>query len=80
MTIYRIKFQTEVLVDATSEWEAEKFAQENLVKEIEDGRFEISFVERLKSVNQLRGNEVNIFPWKNKSRLGENALDILNKK
>ena len=68
MPIYRITFQTELLVDCETEGEAERIGFKHLEDEVRNGTSEVYLVEKLDSVDQLRRAERGSLPWRRYER------------
>jgi len=81
MPIYRVTFQTEMLIDCENEGEAESLGYRNLPDEVGNGTSEVLRVEKIESPDQLRRGENISLPWRSGDRRDEPELmvgDILN--
>lgn len=68
MTLYRLTFQTEILVDASDEREAERIGLENIEDEIGNGSIHLYSVKEITSEDQLLRGERGSLPWRNIQR------------
>ena len=68
MPIYRVTFQTELLIDCENETEAEKIGYDNVDYEVRNGICDITSMKLIESANQLRRGEHNSLPWRANSR------------
>jgi hypothetical protein len=68
MPIYRVTFQTELLVDCENESEAERIGFKHLEDEVRNRTSEVYRVEKLDSVDQLRRAERGSLPWRRYER------------
>lgn len=68
MTLYRLTFQTEILVDASDECEAERIGLDNIEEEIGNGSIELYSVKEITSEDQLLRWERGSLPWRNIQR------------
>jgi hypothetical protein len=73
MPIYRVTFQTELLVDCENESEAERIGYDNLEEEVRNGFSDIISVRNITSSDQLRKGERGSLPWRDakRNRAGE---------
>ena len=67
MPIYRIKFETTLMVEANSEDEAVSVAKENLLEEVKNDFSQIVKKEIITDVEQLSDSEKYSLPWLSKS-------------
>ena len=74
MPIYRVTFQTELLVDCDDESEAERIGYDNLEEEVRNGFSDIISVRNITSSDQLRKGERGSLPWRSSERRGEPEL------
>jgi len=72
MKLYRVTFQTEILVEAKDESEAGKIGFKYAHEEIENA--EIYGITELNDLSQLRRNELGSLPWRSIERWGEPEL------
>lgn len=68
MPIYRVTFQTELLIDCENETEAEKIGYDNVDYEVRNGFCDITSMKLIESASQLRRGEHNSLPWRANSR------------
>ena len=68
MTLYRLTFQAEILVDASDEREAERIGLQNIEEEIGNGSIELYSVREITSEEQLLRAERGSLPWRNIQR------------
>lgn len=69
MAIYRVTFQTEMLIDCETEGEAERIGYHYLQDEVRNGS-NIYRIEKVETVNQLRRNEIGSLPWRDSYMVG----------
>jgi len=68
MAIYRVTFQTELLIDCENEAEAEEIGYDNIDYEVRNGVCDIVSMKLVDSVRQLHRGEHNSLPWRANSR------------
>ena len=68
MTLYRLTFQTEILVDASDEREAERIGYNNLEEEIGNGNTNVYSIKEITAEDQLLRGERGSLPWRNIQR------------
>ncbi len=68
MSIYRVSFLTELLVDCETEKEAELIGFKHIVDEVNNRGSEIFSVKRLESPGQVRRWERGSLPWRDTQR------------
>jgi len=71
--LYRISFLTEMLVDADNPFEAERIAYNNLTNEVKKRISEVQEICLLSSIEQLKTNEHEIFPWMSPENNGDSV-------
>ena len=76
MPLYRVTFQTEILIDARDEREAERIGDRNLESEVRNCGSEVYRIEELKSVDQLHREEHGSLPWKARKKMDEPELRV----
>jgi hypothetical protein len=74
MALYRVTFQTEILVDCVDPREAESIGFRNLSEEIRSSS--VYKVEKIDSVDQLHREERGSLPWRARERSGEPELRV----
>lgn len=78
MTIYRVTFHIDLLVECETEREAERIGYDNLQEEIRNcslGALPWS-VRRVESTDELRRGEHGSLPWRAPQRHGEPELTV----
>jgi hypothetical protein len=68
MTLYRLTFQTEILVDASDEREAERIGYNNLEEKIGNGNTNVYSIKEITTEEQLLRGERGSLPWRNIQR------------
>jgi len=76
MPLYRITFQTDMLIEARDEREAERIGDRNLESEVRNCGSELYRIEELRSVDQLRREERGSLPWRATERRDEPELFV----
>ena len=76
MPLYRITFQTDMLIEARDEREAERIGDRNLESEVRNCGSELYRIEELRSVDQLRREERGSLPWRSTERRDEPELFV----
>lgn len=73
MPIYKVTFQTELLVDCENESEAERIGFKHLEEEVRNGLSDIISVQNITSSDQIRKGEKGSLPWRDakRNRAGE---------
>jgi len=72
MKLYRVTFQTSLLVEAQDEHEAERIGYKNIREEVS----ELFSINHLKEEKQLRRSERNSLPWRSHDRYKEPELTV----
>lgn len=68
MPIYRVTFQTELLVDCDDEREAERIGFKHLEEEVGNRHSEVYRVEKLENLYELKRAERGSLPWRSEDR------------
>ena len=68
MKLYRVTFQTSLLIEAENEKEAVRIGEQNLQGEVRNGTSELYNVETLRSQENLRRGEKRSLPWRDWNR------------
>jgi hypothetical protein len=76
MPLYRVTFQTDMLIEARDEREAERIGDRNLESEVRNCGSELYRIEELRSVDQLRREERGSLPWRATERRDEPELHV----
>jgi len=76
MPLYRVTFQTDMLIEARDELEAERIGDRNLESEVRNCGSELYRIEELRSVDQLRREERGSLPWRATERRDEPELRV----
>jgi len=76
MPLYRVTFQTSLLVEAHDELEATSIGFENLGDEVSNRSSELWRIESLESIDQLRREERGSLPWRSTERRDEPELRV----
>ena len=76
MPLYRVTFQTDMLIEARDEREAERIGDRNLESEVRNCGSELYRIEELRSVDQLRREERGSLPWRATERRDEPELRV----
>jgi hypothetical protein len=76
MKIYRLKFETEILVECETEEEAEKIGHSSVEYEVRNGMLELFSLEELESENDLQSYERGSLPWRSFKRRDEPELTV----
>lgn len=76
MTIYRVTFHVDLLVDCDTEREAEHIGRKNLEEEVRACSPEAWSVMRLESTDNLRRGEHGSLPWRDWRKHGEPELTV----
>ena len=76
MKIYRVTFQTDLLIGCDSEIEAERIGYRNLSDEIRNGGSSVYKITEINSTDQLRREERGSLPWRSSDRWGEPQIRV----
>ena len=68
MALYRITFQTSIIVESRDEREAQHIGYKNLVEEVRNGGSELYLTEPITTVDQLHRGERGSYPWRDSQR------------
>jgi len=74
MALYRVTFQTQIIVDCVDPHEAERIGFWNLSEEIRGSS--VYKVDKIDSVDQLHREEHGSLPWRAMERSGEPELRV----
>jgi hypothetical protein len=74
MALYRVTYQTQILVDCNNPLEAESIGFRNLREEIRSSS--VYKVDKIDSVDQLHREERGSLPWRSTERRGEPELRV----
>ena len=74
MALYRVTFQTEILVDCVDRHEAESIGFRNLPEEIRGSS--VYKVDKIDSVDQLHREERGSLPWRARKKMDEPELRV----
>jgi len=72
MKLYRVTFQTSLLVEAQDDLEAERIGYKNIREEA----CKLSSIDEVKEEKQLRRSERNSLPWRSRARYDEPELTV----
>jgi hypothetical protein len=76
MKLYRLTYETEILVECETEEEAEKLGYSFLKHEVGNGMSNLSSLEKLESENDLQSYERGSLPWRSFKRRDEPELTV----
>lgn len=76
MSLYRVTFQTSLLVETSTEDEAYKIGISSLPEEVKNGSSELYNIEIISNVDQLFPEERQSLPWRNFSKINEIELNV----
>ena len=76
MTIYRVTFTTDLLVEADTLSDAIRIGHANLEEEVRNGFSKHLQTVIITSVDQLQNGEYRSLPWRDSSRRNEPEIDV----
>ena len=76
MKLYRLTYETEILIECETEEEAEKLGYSFLQDEVSNGMSNLSSLEKLESENDLQSYERGSLPWRSFKRRDESELTV----
>lgn len=71
MTIYRLTFTTDLLIDCDNEEQAVHLGYKNLMYEVRNNTSDLTHIQKIESISQIRRHEKNSLPWRDSSRRDE---------
>lgn len=71
MKLYRVTFQTEMMVECEDERDAERIGFKHLVDEVENRGSDVFSIKLLESPDEVRRWERGSLPWRSDDRRGE---------
>ena len=72
--LFRVNYSTGMLVEADTWEEARDIGMKCLMEEVKKGKSVMNHVEQLASVQSLRQEEMNCFPWRSQSKNSDQEI------